>query len=46
MTSDTQLADWLTDPATGIVRRYVVTVRGELSDSSAQALTTGIERSR
>ncbi len=46
MTSDTQLADWLTDPATGIVRRYVVTVRGELSDSSAQSLTTGFERSR
>lgn len=42
MTSDTHLADWLTDPATGIVRRYVVTVRGELSDSSAQALTTGV----
>ena len=42
MTNDTQLADWLTDPATGIVRRYVVTVRGELSDASAQSLTTGI----
>ena len=25
MTNDTHLADWLTDPATGIVRRYVVT---------------------
>ena len=32
MTNDTTLADWLTDPATAIVRRYVVTVRGELSD--------------
>lgn len=42
MTSDTQLADWLTDPATNIVRRYVVTVRGELSDESAQTLTTGL----
>lgn len=42
MTSDTQLADWLTDPATGIVRRYVVTVRGELSDTTARLLTAGI----
>ncbi len=42
MTSDTQLADWLTDPATSIIRRYVVTVRGELSEASTQLLTTGI----
>jgi 23S rRNA pseudouridine2605 synthase len=42
MTSDTRLADWLTDPATGIARRYVVTVRGELSDASAQSLTSGV----
>jgi 23S rRNA pseudouridine2605 synthase len=42
MTNDTTLADWLTDPATGIVRRYVVTVRGELSDESVQALMKGI----
>jgi 23S rRNA pseudouridine2605 synthase len=42
MTNDTQLADWLTDPATGIVRRYVVTVRGELSDTSASSMTKGI----
>ena len=42
MTNDTQLADWLTDPATGIVRRYVVTVRGELSDASATSLIKGV----
>jgi 23S rRNA pseudouridine2605 synthase len=42
MTNDTQLADWLTDPATGIPRRYVVTVRGELMDDTAQALLKGI----
>jgi 23S rRNA pseudouridine2605 synthase len=42
MTNDTRLADWLTDPATGIARRYVVTVRGELSDASATSLTTGV----
>lgn len=42
MTNDTQLADWLTDPAAAVVRRYVVTVRGEFSDDSARALTDGI----
>jgi 23S rRNA pseudouridine2605 synthase len=43
MTSDTRLADWLTAPQTGITRRYVVTVRGELSDRSAQAIQTGVD---
>ena len=42
MTSDTKLADWLTDPASAVVRRYVVTVRGELSEASAQMLKTGV----
>ncbi|HUP39481.1 MAG TPA: pseudouridine synthase [Vicinamibacterales bacterium] len=42
MTNDTELADWLTDPATAIVRRYVVTVRGELSDERAASLVKGI----
>ena len=42
LTSDTQLADWLTDPASGVVRRYVVTVRGEMSDTSAQMLSRGV----
>ena len=42
MTNDTHLADWLTDPAAGIACRYVVTVRGELSDTSAASLTKGI----
>jgi len=42
MTSDTSLADWLTDPATGTIRRYVVTVRGEFADASAQSLLKGI----
>jgi 23S rRNA pseudouridine2605 synthase len=42
MTTDTTLADWLTDPANAIVRRYVVTVRGELADAAAQVLTTGV----
>ena len=42
MTNDTRLADWLTDPETGIVRRYVVTVRGELTDATAGTLVDGI----
>jgi 23S rRNA pseudouridine2605 synthase len=42
MTNDTQLANWLTDPANAIVRRYVVTVRGELSDAAARSLVAGI----
>lgn len=42
MTNDIELADWLTDPANAIVRRYVVTVRGELSDERAQSLVKGI----
>ena len=42
MTNDTDLSNWLTDPGTGIVRRYVVTVRGELSDTSAASLIKGV----
>jgi 23S rRNA pseudouridine2605 synthase len=43
MTNDTSLADWLTDPATAMIRRYVVTVRGELSDTVAASLLKGID---
>jgi 23S rRNA pseudouridine2605 synthase len=43
LTTDTRLADWLTDPANGIVRRYIGTVRGELSDEDAALLTRGID---
>src|SRR5688500_10500645 len=42
MTNDTKLADWLTDPVNAVVRRYVVTVRGELSDAAARSLVDGI----
>ena len=31
LTTDTRLADWITDPANGIPRVYVVTVRGEVT---------------
>lgn len=36
-TSDTQLAERLTNPASGIVRRYAVTVRGYVSDDDCAA---------
>ena len=35
LTTDTKLANHLTDPANAIVRRYVVTVRGAFSDQDA-----------
>ena len=38
LTSDTRLADWLTDPRNAIVRRYVVTIRGELRPEAQAAL--------
>ena len=43
LTSDTQLAAWLTDPTNAIVRRYVVTVRGEVLEDEAARLTRGID---
>jgi len=33
LTSDTQLANWITDPANAVARIYVVTVRGDVSAS-------------
>ena len=41
LTSDRTLADRLTDPATAIVRRYAVTVRGALSDDAAREMEAG-----
>jgi 23S rRNA pseudouridine2605 synthase len=41
-TNDTQLANWLTDPESSVIRRYVVTVRGELSDATATELERGV----
>jgi 23S rRNA pseudouridine2605 synthase len=42
LTNDTQLANWLADPVTGLVRRYVVTVRGELLDETVRTLEAGL----
>jgi 23S rRNA pseudouridine2605 synthase len=39
LTNDSQIANWLTDPANEVIRCYVVTVRGEVSDDQALSLT-------
>lgn len=41
LTTDTQLAHRLTDPSNAIVRRYVVTVRGRVTDEAAQRMVAG-----
>jgi 23S rRNA pseudouridine2605 synthase len=43
LTTDTRLADWLTDPANGVPRTYTVTARGEVTDEEASRLTAGLE---
>jgi 23S rRNA pseudouridine2605 synthase len=42
LTTDTQLANRLTDPSNAIVRRYVVTVRGRVADDAARQMLAGI----
>ena len=46
LTSDTQLANYLTDPENAIVRRYVVTVRGALDEADARKMISGINQLR
>ena len=43
LTNDTQLANWLTDPASSVTRIYLVSVRGEVSDGTAAKLTAGVQ---
>jgi 23S rRNA pseudouridine2605 synthase len=43
LTTDTQLADRLTDPANAIVRTYVVTARGEVTAEETARIMDGIE---
>ncbi len=43
LTTDTRLADWLTDPSNRVPRVYTVTVRGEVSDEAVRSLTKGID---
>ena len=45
LTTDTQLAERLTNPERGVVRRYAVTVRGLVSDEDCAALERGIAAS-
>ena len=43
LTTDTQLAARITDPAAAIVRRYIVTARGRVSDEDAAGIKAGID---
>ena len=43
LTTDTQLAEWLTNPANRVVRRYAVTARGYVSDDDCAAMEDGLE---
>src|SRR5262245_3627395 len=38
LTSDTQLANWITDPANAVPRTYIVTVRGDVSAAALDDL--------
>ncbi len=42
LTNDTRLADRLTDPRTGVVRTYVVELRGQVDDAALQRWREGI----
>jgi 23S rRNA pseudouridine2605 synthase len=42
LTSDTQLANWIADPANAVPRVYVATVRGRIRDDDLDALTRGV----
>lgn len=43
LTTDTKLADILTDPSSAIVRRYVVTARGDVSADDVSRMQAGID---
>ena len=42
LTNDTRLADWLTDPQSGVPRVYLVTVEGRVAGGAIQRLIRGI----
>lgn len=46
LTSDTRLADWITDPTNAVPRVYAVTVRGRMEPSDVARLTTGVQSGR
>lgn len=43
LTSDTQFADWLADPANAVPRVYLVTVRGRVQADAVERLETGVD---
>ncbi|MCC6965329.1 MAG: rRNA pseudouridine synthase [Nitrospira sp.] len=43
LTNDTALSSYLTDPTQRVPRRYLVTVRGEITDNHAQAAIEGLD---
>jgi 23S rRNA pseudouridine2605 synthase len=43
LTTDTQFANWLTDPESGVPRIYLVTVKGRVSADTVAKLTSGLE---
>ena len=43
LTTDTQFANWLTDPESGVPRVYLVTVEGRVTIDTAARLTSGID---
>ena len=42
LTNDTQFGHWLTDPASGIARVYLVTVKGDVTEDTVTRLVQGI----
>lgn len=42
LTTDTELAAWLTDPRNAVIRRYVVTARGSVTDEAAREMERGV----
>lgn len=46
LTSDTQLANWITDPEHAVARVYVVTVRGRVVEGQLAKLKEGVLRGR
>lgn len=42
LTNDTQFANWLTDPASGIDRVYLVTAKGRATDDTSAQLVKGV----
>lgn len=43
LTTDTPLAAWLTDPANAVVRVYLVSVRGEVTEDHCGRLVDGVD---